>query len=92
MVEGNVFITFHEHGLNISGEGRIIYIDLISNVIDFRETTQKLVGMERGFATFDASSAMGMFTKESHKDYLAVMDALKKRVEEKMRKEGLRRL
>lgn len=35
---------------------------------------------------------MGISTEESHKKYLAEMDALKERVEEKLRREGLRRL
>jgi hypothetical protein len=35
---------------------------------------------------------MGMFAKESHENYLAEIDALKERVGEKRKREGLRRL
>ena len=92
LADGDVFVTFNSYGLNISGGIETIYIDLAGNVIDSKESTQILIGAEQDFGTFDAGYAMGMFTKESHKDYLAEMEALKKRVEEKMKRERLRRL
>ena len=93
IADGHVFMTFHEYGFDVSGGDKLFYVDLTRNTIcDNEEVLASLMTSSKMLTSFDASSAMGMFTKESHKDYVAEMEALKKRVEEKMRREGLRRL
>ena len=59
---------------------------------DDSETTHISLSSGGAFRTFDAGYAMGIFAKESHENYLAEMDALKERVREKLKREGLRRL
>ena len=69
-----------------------VYVDLCRNVLDDRESTHISLSSGSVFSTFDAGYAMGISTDESYKKYLAEMDALKERVEEKLKREGLRRL
>ena len=92
IVEGEVFLTFHELGFDISGSGKCVYIDLIRNLLDDRVSTQISLVTGKKFGSFDAGSALGMFTKESHLDYLDSMKALRRRVERKLLQDGLRRL
>ena len=92
IAEGAVFITFHDYGFDVSGGGKFVYVDLCRNVLDDRESTHISLSSGSAFSTFDAGYAMGISTEGSHKKYLAEMDALKERVEEKLRREGLRRL
>ena len=92
IADGMVFITFHDYGFAVSGGDKFVYVDLYRNVLDDNETTHISLLSESAFCTFDAGYAMGIFTKESHENYLTEMDALKERVGEKLKREGLRRL
>lgn len=92
IADGMVFITFHDYGFAVSGGDKFAYVDLYRNVLDDSETTHISLSSGSAFRTFDAGYAMGIFAKESHENYLAEMDALKERVREKLKREGLRRL
>ncbi len=96
---GQVHLSFHEYGFTISGkgksgEGKCVYVDLLRNVLDEREATLIALQTEgKSFGgAFEATIAMGVYTKETHNDFLADMEALKKRVEAKLKQDGLRRL
>ena len=99
IADGYVQLTFYEYGFDIIGNvrdcsesGRWVYVDLVRNVLDGREETHmSLIGCKI-FSSYDAGTAMGMFTKEPHLQYLAYMEALKTRVAKKFMQEGVRRL
>ena len=100
IVEGEVHqvhMTFHEYGFDVSGcgksgEEKCVYVDLLRNVFD--ENVDKLMTeqIHNTFGSFDATSAMGMYEKESHHEYLAAMKALKERVAKKLAQDGVRQL
>lgn len=81
LVEGETFVTFYEHGIDVCGGGKCIYFDLVKNVIDDSIETRMLL-RHSGRATFDAPSAMGIFTKESHRDFMAELHSVKCRVKQ----------
>ena len=101
IVEGNmdqVHLCFHEYGFSISGygksgEGKCVYVDLIRNVFDENETTLVALNDGKSFGgVFEATPAMGVYTEEPRRHFRAAMGALKKRVEAKLKQDGLRRL
>lgn len=84
VVEGDVFLTFYEYGFDVCGGGKRVYVDLKRNALDDSiEMLTSLVG-EKSYGTFDASSAMGMFARDAHLEYLDLMKSLKERVKMKL--------
>ena len=103
IVEGGVnevWFNFHEYGFSINGRGesemgKCVYVDLLRNVIDEREATLIALtgGKGKSFGgVLDAPSAMGLYTEEPRRHFRTAMEALKKRVEAKLKQDGLRRL
>lgn len=84
LVEGNVFISFHEYGFDVSGREKSVYVDLIDDVVDDTEETMIRISKESGYGGMDAASAMGIFTRESRDDYNVKMAELMKRVSDRM--------
>ena len=80
VVEGDVFLTFYEHGFDVCGGGKCVYVDLRKNVLDDSIETLTALVAEKSYGTFDASSAMGMFVRDTHLEYLDLMKSLKERV------------
>lgn len=76
-MEGNLFIDFRQYGFSIVGDSQMLHVDLRTNLpVSDSET----LGSGRPFGPMDASSAMGIFAKESHRLFLDEMAALQKRV------------
>ena len=80
VVEGDVFLTFYEHGFDVCGGGKCVYVDMRKNVLDDSVETLTSLVEEKSYGTFDASSAMGMFVRDTHLEYLDLMKSLKERV------------
>ena len=80
VVEGDVFLTFYEYGFDVCGGGKCVYVDLRKNVLDDGIETLTALVAEKSYGTFDASSAMGMFVRDTHLEYLDLMKSLKERV------------
>lgn len=83
LLDGEIYMTFHEFGFDFSGGGKFVYVDVVRNLLDDSVETQIRLISGKKFGTYDASSAIGVFTKDSHKGYLAEMESLKKRLEAK---------
>ena len=100
IVEGEineVHMTLHEYGFTVSGRDgqggmKCVYVDLLRNELDENEATLVSLLGQNKFSSFEVTSAMGMYTKGSHRDYLAAMEALKRRVEAKLKQDGLHSL
>jgi len=84
VVEGDVFLTFHEYGFDVCGGGKCVYVDLRKNVLDDSIETLRSLVAEKSYGSFDASSAMGVFVRDAHLEYLDLMKSLKERVKMKL--------
>ena len=69
-----------------------VYVDLLGNVLDERVETRRRAESGDTYGAYDAISAIGMSTEMSRREFLAMMKALKDRVREKQRQDGVRPL
>ena len=78
-MEGYLFIDFRQYGFSIVGDSQSLHVDLRTNS---PVSDSEALGSGRPFGVMDASSAMGIFSKESHQLFLDEMTALQKRVKQ----------
>lgn len=91
VAEGWLSLSFCEYGIDISGGDKGVYVDMLRNVLDESVETRRRVA-SGCTNVFDVASAMGIFSKEPHREFLAMMKALKDRVRERQRQDGVRPL
>lgn len=76
-MEGNLFIDFRQYGFSIVGDSQSLHVDLRTNSpVPDSET----LGSGKPFGAMDASTALGIFAKETHQLFLDEMAELKNRV------------
>ena len=95
LLEGEVeqiHMTVYTYGFSITCRESCIYVDLLRNVLEDSDAIKMTLTAKKSFVSFDVTTAMGMYVKETHNDFRAAMEALKKRVEAKLKQDGLRRL
>ena len=76
---GNLFIDFRQYGFSIVGDSQSLHVDLRTNS---PVSDSEALGSGSPFGVMDASSAMGIFSKESHQLFLDEMTALQTRVKQ----------
>ena len=92
IAEGKLFLAICEHGIAITGDGGSVYVDLLGNVLDERDETLRRAESGDTYGTYDAISAIGMSTEISRREFVRQMKALKDRVRERQRQDGVRPL
>lgn len=66
ITEGNLFVSFYQYGISISGGKENFYYDARTNrLVD----NEDIIGSFEGYAVMDASTAFGIFSKESYNDF-----------------------
>ena len=92
IAEGELFLAICEHGLIISGGGGSVYVDLLRNVLDERVETRRRAMSGDTYGSTTVALAMGMFMTNSRWEFVRQIKALKERVRERQRQDGVRPL
>ena len=92
IAEGELFLAICEHGITISGGGGSVYVDLLRNVLDERVETRRRAESGNTYGSTTVALAMGMFMAKSRWEFVRQMKALKERVREMQRQDGVRPL
>lgn len=80
IAEGNdLFISFFEHGFGISGGEKFIYVDMRDNSVDDSGAVDFSAVTAKSYAVFDVTSAMGLYMKLPHREFLGCMQKLRER-------------
>ena len=92
IAEGELFLAICEYGITITGEGDSVYVDLLRNVLDERIETRSRAESGNTYGSTTVALAMGMFMTKSRREFVRQMKALKERVRERQRQDGVRPL
>ena len=92
IAEGELFLAICEHGIIISGGGGSVYVDLLRNVLDERVETRRRAMSGDTYGSTTVALAMGMFMTNSRWEFVRQIKALKERVRERQRQDGVRPL
>ena len=92
IAEGELFLAICEYGITITGEGDSVYVDLLRNVLDERIETRRRAESGNTYGSTTVALAMGMFMTKSRREFVRQMKALKERVRERQRQDGVRPL
>ena len=92
IAEGELFLAICEHGIIISGGGGSVYVDLLRNVLDERVETRRRAMSGDTYGSTTVALAMGMFMANSRWEFVRQIKALKERVRERQRQDGVRPL
>ena len=92
IAEGELFLAISEHGIIISGGGGSVYVDLLRNVLDERVETRRRAMSGDTYGSTTVALAMGMFMTNSRWEFVRQIKALKERVRERQRQDGVRPL
>ena len=80
IAEGNVFISFYEYGFSFCYNGRCKYVDVVHNVL---VPSAEELGAGMLYSAMDASSAVGIFSREAHVEFCKEMTSLMARLEKR---------
>ena len=97
IAEGELFLAICEHGIIISGGGGSVYVEknaLVSvfNNLDERVETRRRAMSGDTYGSTTVALAMGMFMTNSRWEFVRQIKALKERVRERQRQDGVRPL
>lgn len=81
IAEGDVFISFYEYGFSFCCNGNSRYVDAVQNVL---VPSDEGLGDGRRYSAMDASSAVGVFSREAHLEFLKETSALRERVKRRL--------